>query len=91
MTEERIVDCVIIERTFEKAGDAKAQWLTIKAMCEPAPDPKFRPVCFYNWSEPLGICEMSELESFVNDHPQCRLCPWGTFARPKEAVKTEKE
>lgn len=57
---------------------------------EPAPDTKFRPVCFYNWSEPLGTCQMSELESFVADHLQCKICPFGKFAQSKETAEIER-
>jgi hypothetical protein len=37
MTEERIIDYAIIERTFEKSNDAESQWLLIKMISEPAP------------------------------------------------------
>lgn len=84
MTKERIIiDHKILKESASNAADFKAFWIILKAKAEPAPDPKFRPVCFYNWSEPLGTCQMSELESFVADHPQCKICPHGAFMRTK--------
>lgn len=55
MTEERaMISYSIIERTFDKAGDAKAQWLMIQAISEPAPPKDWRPYCFDQFEWCLG-------------------------------------
>jgi hypothetical protein len=84
MTEERIIDYAIIERTFDKAGDAKAQWLMIKAISEPAP-PKdwkerlhnvmpptdWRPMCYDSQYNKLNGCD--PINPIVRT---CQQCPF---------------
>jgi len=42
----------------------------------PAPPNDWRPVCFYNWGNPSGSCEMSELQTWREEHRECRSCPF---------------
>jgi len=47
------------------------------SMVEPAPPNNWRPVCFYNWEDKLGFCQMSELKEFVKEHSiNCETCPF---------------
>jgi len=83
MTEERIIDYAIIERTFDKAGDAKAQWLMIKAISDPAP-PKgwqerlhnvmpptdWRPICYDSQYNKLNGCDPLIITN------SCAICPF---------------
>ena len=67
--EQIIINYAIIERTFDKAGDAKAQWLMIRAISEPAPPKAWRPQCYSGsrLCSPDEDYERSEL---------CEKCPY---------------
>lgn len=72
MSEEQlIISYAIIERTFEKADDAKAQWLMITSISEPAPPKDWTPFCFSEAcerGESLGVMSM--------DKEPCKSCPY---------------
>lgn len=72
MTEEQIIiNYAIIERTFDKAGDAKAQWLMIRTISEPAPPTSWRPYCFSDYDQD-GKCEHEEYYMMAS----CDKCPY---------------
>ena len=73
MSEEQvIISYAIIERTFEKAGDAKAQWLMIKSISEPAPPKDWRPVCYDSQYNKLNGCD----PGFNAITKTCQQCPF---------------
>lgn len=83
MTEERnIISYATIERTFDKAGDAKAQWLMIRAISEPALPKDWRPAC---WTGDLkndlnGCTELYYKEDGAIYKP-CLSCPYRKWSR----------
>ena len=80
MTEERMI-CVRKGPEPYPVENSKGQSVMYDARywvpVEPAPPTSWRPVCFYNWSDKLGLCEMSDLKEFVKDHlANCSQCPY---------------
>ena len=75
MTEEQRIIRITKEEllTLNEGHNWGEQWEEL----EPAPPISWRPVCFYNWSDKLGLCEMSDLKEFVKDHlANCEQCPF---------------